>query len=216
MGAVAERVAERLEDQVALDLVHPSADQRRRCRRSGSAALARLGRRGARPELDRLGVDRVAVASSTARWMVFSSSRTLPRQPWRRRAADARRRESGRCGSAVHVGVAAREMLRERRDVAGPLAQRRDAQGDDVEPEIQILAERAARDLGRQVAVGGGEDADVDLDRRAAAEPVDLALLQHAQQLGLQPHVHLADLVEQQRAAVGRLELADAARAARR
>ena len=67
-------------------------------------------------------------------------------------------------------------------------------------------------DLGRQVAVGGGEDAHVHPHRRGAAEPVDLALLQRAQQLGLQPDVHLADLVEQQRAAIGRLELADAAR----
>ena len=38
------------------------------------------------------------------------------------------------------------------------------------------------------------------------------ALLQRAQELGLQAHVHLGDLVEQQRAAVGLLELADAAR----
>jgi hypothetical protein len=44
----------------------------------------------------------------------------------------------------------------------------------------------------------------------AAADAVDLALLDGAEQLGLQPHVHLADLVEQQRAAVRLLELADA------
>ena len=43
-----------------------------------------------------------------------------------------------------------------------------------------------------------------------AADAVDLALLDGAQQLGLQADVHLADLVEQQRAAVGLLELADA------
>ena len=39
-----------------------------------------------------------------------------------------------------------------------------------------------------------------------------IALLQRAQQLGLQAHVHFGDFVEQQRAAVGLLELADAAR----
>ena len=44
-----------------------------------------------------------------------------------------------------------------------------------------------------------------------AADAVDLALLQGAQQLGLQAPVHLGDFVEQQRAAVGLLELADAA-----
>ncbi len=102
-------------------------------------------------------------------------------------------------------------MVGQRRDVARPLAQRRDAQADHVEAEVQVLAEAAGGDLCRQVAVRGGEDAHVDAHRAAAAEAVDLALLDGAQQLGLQAGVHLADLVEQQRAAVGRLELAEAA-----
>ena len=52
--------------------------------------------------------------------------------------------------------------------------------------------------------------------RLRAADAVDHALLDGAQQLGLQPHVHLGNFVEQQRAAVGFLELADAARRPRR
>ena len=44
------------------------------------------------------------------------------------------------------------------------------------------------------------------LDRLGAAEPLELALLQHAQQLDLDVRVHVADLVEEQRAAVGPLE----------
>ena len=39
-----------------------------------------------------------------------------------------------------------------------------------------------------------------------AAEPLELALLQHAQQLDLGREVQLADLVEKQRAALGQLE----------
>src|SRR3546814_2421954 len=58
------------------------------------------------------------------------------------------------------------------------------------------------------LAVGGGDQPDVDADRAAAAEPVDLALLDGPQQLGLQADVHLADLVEQEGALVGFLELA--------
>ena len=42
----------------------------------------------------------------------------------------------------------------------------------------------------------------------AAAEPAEAALLQHAQQLDLRRRRHLADLVEEQRAAVGQLEAA--------
>ena len=42
------------------------------------------------------------------------------------------------------------------------------------------------------------------------AEPFDFAFLQHPQQLGLSAERQLADLVEEDRAAVGALELADA------
>ena len=85
------------------------------------------------------------------------------------------------------------------------------SQRNDVEAEIQILAERATLHLGQQVAVGGGEDAHVHAHRRRAAQPVDLAFLQGAQQLRLQADIHFADLVEQQRPAIRRLEFADTA-----
>ena len=47
---------------------------------------------------------------------------------------------------------------------------------------------------------------DVDLDGFGAAEPLELALLQHAQQLDLRGQLHVADLVEEQRAALRELE----------
>ena len=61
-----------------------------------------------------------------------------------------------------------------------------------------------------QVPVGGGDDAHVDLDRVLAADPLEGLLLQHAQHLRLHLQAHVADLVEEQRAAVGQLELAAA------
>src|SRR5262249_37738821 len=54
----------------------------------------------------------------------------------------------------------------------------------------------------------GGNDARVDLERFAAADALDLALLQHAQQLRLCGERHVADLVEEQRATARALELA--------
>ena len=42
-----------------------------------------------------------------------------------------------------------------------------------------------------------------------AAEPLELLLLQHAEQLGLQLQRDVADLVEEQRPLVGQLEAAD-------
>ena len=62
-----------------------------------------------------------------------------------------------------------------------------------------------------QVHVGGGQDAHVDPAGLAGAEPLELAALQHAQELDLAGRREVADLVEEQRAAVGRLEAADAA-----
>ena len=82
----------------------------------------------------------------------------------------------------------------------------------DVEAEVQVVAEAAARHVGLEVAVARRDDPDIDLDRLAAADAVDLALLDRAQKLGLEAGIHFADLVEQQRAAVGLFELADTPR----
>ena len=114
-------------------------------------------------------------------------------------------------GEAVHLGIAMGEMPGECRDVGRPLAQGGHGEGHDIEAEVKVLAEAPGGDLGDEVAVGGGDDAHIDLHRGRAAEPVDLALLQCAEQLRLQADVHLADLVEQERAAAGGLELADPA-----
>ena len=127
--------------------------------------------------------------------------------------AQQRRRDSGRNGrpftsAYLRAKCSARAAISPGRSRSGGMRRRH-----DVQAEIQILTEGAARaPRPMQVAVGGGEDAHVHLYRRGAAQPVDLPLLQRAQQLGLQAHVHLADLVQQQGAAVGGLEFADAAR----
>ena len=60
-----------------------------------------------------------------------------------------------------------------------------------------------------EVLVRGGDHADVHLDRPRRSEPLDFAFLQHAQHLGLRLRAHVADFVEEDRAAVGLLELAD-------
>ena len=102
-------------------------------------------------------------------------------------------------------------MVGERRDVAGTFSQRRQAKADDVQAEEQVFPEPPGRDFGGQVSVAGCKDANVDPHRRRTAESVDLTLLHRTQQLGLQPDVHLANLVEQERAAVRSFELAQTA-----
>jgi hypothetical protein len=92
--------------------------------------------------------------------------------------------------------------------VLAALAQRRQAHRHHIEAEEQVLAEQALLDQDAQVLVGGRDDADIGLDRGAAADGRVFALLQHAQQPGLRLHRHVADLVEEQRAALGLLEAA--------
>ena len=67
-------------------------------------------------------------------------------------------------------------------------------------------------DASHEVAVGGGDDAHVDRAGLRAAHALELAVLQDAQQLGLQRDGQLADLVQEQRPPVGQLEAAELAR----
>ena len=147
--------------------------------------------------------------SAASRRTRFSSSRTLPGQ----RCCFNR---SSACGiellgrQAVLLGQC-EEMPDQVRQILDAFAQRRQPQRHDVEAEEQILAEQPLLDQDAQVLVGGGDDPHVGLDRGAAADRGVFALLQHAQQPGLRLHRHVADLVEEQRAALGLLEPAGGA-----
>ena len=131
---------------------------------------------------NQLDADARPDVSTTARSMTFSSSRTLPGQSY----SVSRSSASGvelELGLAVLVAVLVEEVLREQRDVVLALAQRRQLDGDDVQPVEEILAEPALLHHLPQVDVGRGDDPHVDLDRLHAAQPHELALLHDAQQL---------------------------------
>jgi dipeptidyl aminopeptidase/acylaminoacyl peptidase len=111
-------------------------------------------------------------------------------------------------GDAVHrtlraLGDLAEEFVREHEDVRATLAQRWQRDLDDVEAIVEILTEAPLGDAGLEVAVRGRHDANVDVDLAIAADGPHLALLQHAQELGLERERHLADLVEEERALLG-------------
>src|SRR3546814_1513227 len=55
-------------------------------------------------------------------------------------------------------------------------------------------------------------DANIDAAHLAAADADDRPILQHAEQLDLHVEAHVADFVEEERAALARLEMADPAR----
>src|SRR5438093_570007 len=104
------------------------------------------------------------------------------------------------------------EAADQEQEVVAPLAQRGQVHGHHVETVVEVGAERALLQAARRVAVGGRDDAHVDADRLGAAHAQELAVLEDAQQLGLRPWTHLADLVQEERALVGQLELPELAR----
>ena len=109
---------------------------------------------------------------------------------------------------AVGGRVLLHEVIGQERHVRPALAQRRQVDVEDVQPVIEVLAEDAGLHRGLQVLVGGRDQADVDLDGPHPAQPLDLPLLEDAQQLHLGGRADLPHLVQEQRAAVGQLEAA--------
>ena len=205
MRPVAGGVAQRVDDQGALDLGHGPADQAR----PGRPVPAQRRRR-AMPGWMSMGLDAVAAgqhhrAMQAILQLAHIAAPRLGREPIQRCRAERP------LGQAVQPGELGGQVPGQRHDILRALAQGRQLQGQHTEPEQQILAERAFRDCPLEVAVAGGDQPDIDANRPRAADAIDLALLDGAQQLGLQPRLHLADLVEQQRAAIGLLEPADAA-----
>ena len=76
----------------------------------------------------------------------------------------------------------------------------------DVEPVVEILAERALLDRLFEVAVGRRDQADVDPEGLHPAHALEFGLLDRPQELHLGLLGDLADLVEEEGAAVGELE----------
>ena len=108
---------------------------------------------------------------------------------------DRAERAALRLGRAVPEEGALEQLLGDERDVLAPLPQRRDVDRQDVEPEVEILAELAAADALAELAVRRREDAHVDRRRDVAAEPQDLPLLEDAQQPALERERDVPDLV---------------------
>jgi hypothetical protein len=64
------------------------------------------------------------------------------------------------------------------------LTQRRQRQGDDIQSVKEIGAESSGVNRSFEIAIGGGDDAQVGGDLGGAADPFELAFLQDAQELG--------------------------------
>ena len=149
-------------------------------------------------------------AIAARRQHTFSSSRTLPGQSCARSASSAGAAKRLAGASSLREAVA-RKFSASCGDVAATLAQRRQLQAHHVQPVQQVGTETAFGHQRLQVLVGCGDHAHVHPDQFAPADAEEFAFGQHPQQPGLQRQRHVADLVEEQGAAIGLLEAADMA-----
>jgi hypothetical protein len=101
-------------------------------------------------------------------------------------------------------------VLGEDANVLGALAKGGDAQGDNGEAIVEVLAEAALSDFGGEILVGSGDDADADADGEFAAEAVELAFLEDAEELGLGGLGQVAYFIEEEGTGIGEFELAAA------
>ena len=95
-------------------------------------------------------------------------------------------------------------VIHQQQDVVAALAQRRDADLNDVEPVEQIFAEQSIGDALTQIAIRRGDQPHVGVTRgRVRADRLNLARLGETQQHRLHAQAHLPQFVEEERAAVG-------------
>ena len=70
----------------------------------------------------------------------------------------------------------------------------------DGQTEVQIAAETVVLRVALEIAVGGGQDPDVDPAVANAADPPHVPLLHRLEQLALQRQLDVAHLVEEEEA----------------
>jgi hypothetical protein len=70
---------------------------------------------------------------------------------------------------------------------------------ENLQPIEEVGAEPPGGHLGRQIAVRRGNQADIRLERRCSAKPLEFPLLQHTEQLDLHRSGEFANLVKEQR-----------------
>src|SRR5882724_150851 len=103
---------------------------------------------------------------------------------------------NGRCPRAG-FSCLSESVRRQKREVFGPLTQRRNAECDDAQAIVEVLSESAFLYLSLQIAVRSRKHAHVNPNWTCASDPSHLAFLQHPQQLYLNSETCLADLVQE-------------------
>ena len=105
--------------------------------------------------------------------------------------------------NAVPATMDRDEVLDEERDVLAPRAKWRHLQNDLAQPIVQVGEEFSLADRTLEILVGGRDEPHVHARRRLRADRPHLSLLDRAEQHRLALEREVADLVGEQRAAVG-------------
>src|SRR6056297_1608078 len=111
--------------------------------------------------------------------------------------------------AAEFVAEAIHAVNSQRENVGLALPQGRDRYREYAQPVIKVLPESTRFNLGAEVPVGSGNNANIDRDGPVVTDRFELVFLKYAQQLALKRQRNLADLVQEQRAAVGELHAPD-------
>src|SRR5208337_1579150 len=92
-------------------------------------------------------------------------------------------------------------VIHECTDVFLPLPERRNLQGYNVDAVIQVFAKAPSLNGCFQILIGSRDEPYVQLGPFGAAHRPDHLIFDHAQQLRLKSHAHIADLIEEHGAA---------------
>ena len=129
-----------------------------------------------------------------------------------RQHAEGTRRQTN-LGALVTATGPSEQPACQQGHIFNSISQGRERDHDRGQPKEQIFPKTTLPHLVSQTAMSRPEHPDVHIPGLILTDAMDLALLQEPQQLRLHGWWHLADLVEQHRASVRRLQKADSIRA---
>src|ERR1700758_440468 len=101
------------------------------------------------------------------------------------------------------------KVVYEQWNILFALAQRRQFDGKNIEPVVEITAKGPVRDGRLQVAIGGRNHAHVGANGFGATDALEFVFLQNAQQCDLRFQREIADFIEEERSAFCELEAAE-------
>src|SRR6516164_2716648 len=106
-------------------------------------------------------------------------------------------------GHARPAQMAGDERARKLGDIFAAFAQGRQVYLERVDTKVQVFAERSLLDEVVQVAVGGADDANINVKGLVLADAADLSRLEYPEQLHLHALVEFPQFVEKERPPVG-------------